>query len=233
LFDYSGNNYALTCCNCIAEEHAPFNALYIYGPHASGKTAILENVESRIYQINPNRQVFRGIDAVENIDFGHHSFKNTNDVFLIDNIDSIFRNGLYNQIQTLSELLKKLSLTKNKIVMTGDQAIKELCTRYKGNLSTDDFFHRMSWEMSIGIASPTYDECRNILLQALKQRDIPQMKEPDKIISLLLETNGNNLGLLLGTLNRILVRSNYQKQLITLEFAENIIYENTSIELLD
>ena len=217
-------------CNLIADGHAPFTVLYIYGPMGCGKTAMLDYLESEMFSKAPNKLVGRiRASELNDKDWSERNdiIKNaeTCDLFIMDDFN--YLDKTQQVISDLYLMINNMHTAGKKIVITGDRPIDEY-----PEIFPSMFLSRMKWEMLAKINPPKVEDCLNALRQAAKETVDCKQEVLENIFKMIVSTEGNNLGSILATFRRIVVRAQMNNLKLTSEFASNVIYDGAEIELL-
>jgi len=231
LFEFEGNKSALGFVKLLAEGHMPSTVLYIYGPHGSGKSEMLRQAESFIYEHNPSKNVSKiALTPTEDLYWNYSpleikSMCSDSDYLFIDDVQHISytesgRYGLLSAIENMQFLGKKL-------IITSDRSVEMLATRVSPDLAG-----RLMWELPVSIKRPTIEDCRFALKKTANEAGLSKCKDIEAICDMIVSAEGDNLGVCLGTLRRIVVRAELLGNPITVNFADSVLYEGREIELL-
>jgi len=229
LFKYEGNRMATLCCNVIAEKKAPFTALYIYGPAGCGKTAMLNYLESEIYQHDSAITAGRlKASDLNNVDWSdrHDIFRDAKakDIVMIEDFNLINNDAVFDDI---NDLVNYMHFEKKKIVITGNKKLDDY------TFFSPKLLSRMKWEMYAKITPPAYEDCLNALRETghtLTQYNPAVLEEIYKAI---VKAEGLSLGNILSTFRRVVVRAQMNNIPLSVDYAESVIYDGVEIELLD
>lgn len=230
LFEFNGNRFAKQCADLMRSGHAPSTVLYLYGPHNSGKTAMLNYIEAGIYAENPEKNVVKlSSQDMQSLFYGRSSIDTfsvcgSSDYVFMDNIHLV-SNDDWCMFSSLSDLIDKMEFLGKKFVLTGNRPPEQM------NLPTN-LFSRLKWELSAKLIPPTLDECKEALLETARNSGLSTCKEIDSIIEKITAIEGNNLGANLATLRRIAVRAELMNVPFSLSFAESVLYEGEELELI-
>lgn len=230
MFEYKGNQFAKLCCDLVANKKAPFTALYLYGPDGCGKSALCEYIENTRFIANKDDVVVKySAGYLSRLDWDERSAAfdeaKRSDICIIEDLD---RCDISEQFLTdLTTLVNTMNLKGKKIVITGDKPLDKSSGFLKSN-----FLDRMKWEMIVRVDMPTHDDCLNALRQFSNEDSYCKKTELEKIYEMVINAEGCNLGHVLSTFRRIVVRSQMNNKKLTLKQAENVIYDCEEIELI-
>ena len=79
---------------------------------------------------------------------------------------------------------------------------------------------------------PSGEVCYKAFMDLARASGYDKNRDIGKIFGIILDAEGENIGNILSTFRRIVVRAEYQKKNITAKFAEEVIYDGVDIELI-
>lgn len=222
----ANNNMAHAASLAVAESPGEiYNPLFIYGGVGLGKTHLMHSVGHFVLKNNPNAKVLyvtsekftnELIDAIRNKNnISTTEFREkyrTNDILMIDDIQFII--GKESTQEEFFHTFNSLYEAKKQIIITSDKPPKEIETLEERLRS------RFEWGLTVDIQSPDY-ETRMAILR--KKEELEGYNIDNEVIKYIATNVKSNIRELEGALTKIVALSKLNKQVITVELAEEAL----------
>ena len=225
-----GNNNRLAHAAALAVTEAPgasYNPLFLYGGAGLGKTHLMHAIGNEILRNNKDFKVLyvtsekftnEFVNAIK--DNTNEKFRNkyrTVDVLLIDDIQFIAKKDavqeeFFHTFNTLQENGKQ-------IVISSDKPPRDI------DLLEERLKSRFEWGLIADVSAPDY-ETRLAILR--KKADLDNIIIDDEILSNIASRIDSNIRELEGALNKIVAHASLSNVPITIEMAEESIYDIVS-----
>ena len=225
-----GNNNRLAHAAALAVTEAPgasYNPLFLYGGAGLGKTHLMHAIGNEILRNNKDFKVLyvtsekftnEFVNAIK--DNTNEKFRNkyrTVDVLLIDDIQFIAKKDavqeeFFHTFNTLQENGKQ-------IVISSDKPPRDI------DLLEERLKSRFEWGLIADVSAPDY-ETRLAILR--KKADLDNIIIDDEILSNIASQIDSNIRELEGALNKIVAHASLSNVPITIEMAEESIYDIVS-----
>ena len=211
------NRLAHAACLAVAERPGKaFNPLYIHGDPGLGKTHLLHAIAHRTLELNPNFKVIclsaekflnDYIRAIGNnqVPQFQEELRST-DMLLVDYVD--FLNDRKTSQDELLHVFNVLHENDRQIVIAANRApsnMKEI---------SEPLIQRFGWGLVVDVQPP--DKALRVEILN-KKAALRKVSIPEDVIQFLAQRIKSNVRELEGTLNSIILNSEVQHQLITLE----------------
>lgn len=225
-----GDNNRLAHAAALAVTEAPgasYNPLFLYGGAGLGKTHLMHAIGNEILRNNKNAKVLyvtsekftnEFVNAIK--DNTNEKFRNkyrTVDVLLVDDIQFISKKDavqeeFFHTFNTLQENGKQ-------IVISSDKPPRDI------PLLEERLKSRFEWGLIADVSAPDY-ETRLAILR--KKADLDNIIIDDEILCNIATKIDSNIRELEGALNKIVAHASLSNIPITLEMAEESIYDIVS-----
>ena len=221
----NSNRIAYAAAQAVAEAPAQkFNPFYIYGDSGLGKTHLMHAIGHRILQNFPNMRlrcitsedfVNEFIQCIQdkNTESFRHRYRNI-DILLVDDIQFFGRGDKESSKEEFFHTFNKLFQDHKQMVFTSDRAPQDI-KRFEERLRS-----RFQSGMVVEIATPDL-ETRIAILK--KWAETEQVQMESSAIEYLASNVSENIRVLNGAFNNVIMLSNTEKKPITLELTQQAI----------
>ena len=221
----NSNRIAYAAAQAVAEAPAQkFNPFYIYGDSGLGKTHLMHAIGHRILQNFPNMRlrcitsedfVNEFIQCIQdkNTESFRHRYRNI-DILLVDDIQFFGRGDKESSKEEFFHTFNKLFQDHKQMVFTSDRAPQDI-KRFEERLRS-----RFQSGMVVEIATPDL-ETRIAILKKWAETEHVQMD--GNAIEYLASNVSENIRVLNGAFNNVIMLSNTEKKPITLELTQQAI----------
>lgn len=225
-----GNNNRLAHAAALAVTEAPgasYNPLFLYGGAGLGKTHLMHAIGNEILRNNKTLKVLyvtsekftnEFVNAIK--DNTNEKFRNkyrTVDVLLIDDIQFIAKKDAVQE--EFFHTFNALQENGKQIVISSDKPPRDI------QLLEERLKSRFEWGLIADVSAPDY-ETRLAILR--KKADLDNIIIDDEILSNIANKIDSNIRELEGALNKIVAHASLSNMPITLEMAEESIYDIVS-----
>lgn len=221
----NSNRIAYAAAQAVAETPAKkFNPFYIYGDSGLGKTHLMHAIGHRILQNFPNMRlrcitsedfVNEFIQCIQdkNTESFRHRYRNI-DILLVDDIQFFARGDKESSKEEFFHTFNKLFQDHKQMIFTSDRAPQDI-KRFEERLRS-----RFQSGMVVEIATPDL-ETRIAILK--KWAETEHIKIENTAIEYIASNVSENIRVLNGAFNNVLMLSNTEKKPITLELTREAI----------
>lgn len=221
----NSNRIAYAAAQAVAERPAKkFNPFYIYGDSGLGKTHLMHAIGHRILQNFPNMRlrcitsedfVNEFIQCIQdkNTESFRHRYRNI-DILLVDDIQFFARGDKESSKEEFFHTFNKLFQDHKQMVFTSDRAPQDI-KRFEERLRS-----RFQSGMVVEIATPDL-ETRIAILK--KWADTEHIQIENNAIEYLASNVSENIRVLNGAFNNVLMLSNTEHKPITLDLTKEAI----------
>ena len=225
-----GNNNRLAHAAALAVTEAPgasYNPLFLYGGAGLGKTHLMHAIGNEILRNNKTFKVLyvtsekftnEFVNAIK--DNTNEKFRNkyrTVDVLLIDDIQFIAKKDAVQE--EFFHTFNALQENGKQIVISSDKPPRDI------QLLEERLKSRFEWGLIADVSAPDY-ETRLAILR--KKADLDNIIIDDAILSNIATKIDSNIRELEGALNKIVAHASLSNMPITIEMAEESIYDIVS-----
>lgn len=225
-----GNNNRLAHAAALAVTEAPgasYNPLFLYGGPGLGKTHLMHAIGNEILRNNKTLKVLyvtsekftnEFVNAIK--DNTNEKFRNkyrTVDVLLIDDIQFIAKKDAVQE--EFFHTFNSLQENGKQIVISSDKPPRDI------QLLEERLKSRFEWGLIADVSTPDY-ETRLAILR--KKANMDNIIIDDEILSNIATKIDSNIRELEGALNKIVAHASLSNMPITIEMAEESIYDIVS-----
>ncbi|WP_212742030.1 MULTISPECIES: chromosomal replication initiator protein DnaA [unclassified Sphingomonas] len=220
------NRVACNAAKAMAEPGAPrFSPLYLHAGTGQGKTHLMHAIGHAFLEANPaataiyvtaERFMFEFVQALRNKDT--HAFKarlRSVDLLMIDDLQ--FIGGKDATQQEFFHTVNEFMSSGKRLVIAADRAPQAL----------EGFEPRLAGRLASGLVAdikPAELELRRAIV-GRKLQDMPAVTMPHEVMDLLAARITTNVRELEGALNRLVAYAQLNGEVITIDFATNVLGE--------
>jgi chromosomal replication initiator protein len=220
------NRVACNAAKAMAEPGAPrFSPLYLHAGTGQGKTHLMHAIGHAFLEANPTataiyvtaeRFMFEFVQALRNKDT--HAFKarlRSVDLLMIDDLQ--FIGGKDATQQEFFHTVNEFMSSGKRLVIAADRAPQAL----------EGFEARLAGRLASGLVAdikPAELELRRAIV-GRKLMDMPAVSMPHEVMDLLAARITTNVRELEGALNRLVAYAQLNGEVITIDFATNVLGE--------